>query len=241
MSKLEVYNMFKKSKQLKDNQGILVSVEGLDGSGKGTQVNLLKEYLEKQGYKVAKYSFPQYESLIGKVISSYLKGEYGDVQSVPYELICIAYGADRAQASNEIKNLLNAGYIVLADRFTYSNIFTAAKMPEEKWLPFISWIEEMEFNQLRVAKPHYNFYLHVDPEISIQRIAERGKRDYQEGKEDIHENNEKLLRDTSRAYLRLASSNTNKWSIIDEMNTNSTQKSIEEVFELLKKEFLKLI
>lgn len=241
MNKLQVYNMFKKTSQLKDNQGILVTFEGLDGAGKGTQVEMLKDYLEKEGYKVAKFSFPQYETLIGNVISSYLKGEYGDVQSVPYELICIAYGADRAQASNEIRNLLNAGYIVLADRYSYSNIFTAAKMPEEKWMPFVSWIEEMEFNQLRVVKPHYNFYLHVDPDISIKRIAERGKRDYQEGKEDIHENNEKLLRDASKAYLKLATLNPRKWSIIDEMNGSGSQKSIQEVFEMLKTDFLKLI
>lgn len=241
MSKLEVYNLFKKTKQLKNNKGLLISTEGLDGSGKNTQVTLLQEFLEKEGYKVAKFSFPQYETLIGKVISSYLKGDYGDVKSVPYELICIAYGADRAQASNEIRNLLNAGYIVLADRFTYSNIFTAAKMPEEKWLPFVEWIEEMEFNQLRVVRPDYNFYLHVDPEISLQRIKGRGKRDYQEGKEDIHENNEQLLRDTSKAYLKLANNNKRKWSIIDEMNSDGSQKSITEVFELLKNEFLKLI
>lgn len=241
MSKLEVYNLFKKSKQLKNNQGILVSIEGLDGAGKGTQVNLLKEYLEEEGYKVAKFAFPQYQSLIGNVIASYLKGEYGDVDSVPRELISIAYAADRVQATNEIKNLLNAGYIVLSDRYTYSNIFSAAKMPEKEWMSFISWVEELEFNQLKVARPHYNFYLHVDPEISIQRIAERGKRDYQQGKEDIHENNEKLLRDTSKAYLKLASSNPSKWSVIDEMNIDGTQKSISEVFEIFKSEFLRLI
>lgn len=240
MDKLQVYNMFKKSKNLKNNKGLLITYEGLDGSGKGTQVKLLKEHLEEEGYKVAVMSFPQYETLIGKVISSYLKGDFGTIESVPHELICIAYAADRSEASNTIKNLIDAGYIVLCDRYTYSNIFTAAKLPKEKWENFISWIEDLEFNQMRVVKPHYNFYLHVDPKISLMRIKERGKREYQEGKEDIHENNAELLNNTSKAYLHLTSMNS-KWSVIDEMNKDGSQKSIEEVHEMIKDEFNKLI
>lgn len=230
MSNLQIYNLFKHTKKFKD--GVLITWEGIDGAGKGTQIKNVEEYIKSQGFKVKTFSFPQYENLIGKVISSYLRGDYGGVDSVPHELVCIAYGADRAQASREIKSLLNNGYIVLIDRYTYSNVFTAAKMEEEKWLDFIEWIEDMEFNQLGVVRPDFNFYLHVDPEISMQRIEERGKRDYQEGKEDIHENNFKLLRNASRVYSTVADNRSN-WVVIDQM-VNGKQISKEETFNKIK-------
>lgn len=230
MSNLQIYNLFKNGKKI--DGGKLITVEGLDASGKRTQVKNIEDYIREQGYKIKTFSFPQYENPIGKVISSYLRGDFGNIDSVPYELICIAYAADRAQASREIKSLLQSGYVVLSDRYTYSNVFTAAKMEEEKWLNFIDWVEDMEFNQLGVAKPNFNLYLHVDPEISIQRIEERGKREYQNGKEDIHENNFKLLRDTSKAYLTVAA-NKNNWFVIDQM-VDGKQISKDEAFSKIK-------
>lgn len=231
MDKLKIYNLFKNNKRL--NKGLFLAFEGLDGSSKGTQTKLLTEYLKQEGYKVHVVRFPQYEKLIGQTISSYLRGEFGDINSVPYELICIAYAADRASIRDEIQNYLANGYVVIADRYTYSNLFTAAKMEKEKRLPFIKWIEQMEFNELKVVKPDYNFLLYVDPEISLQRIAERGKRDYQNGKDDIHENNAQLLYDTAETYLDFAQQNDN-WIVINQMR-DSKQMSIEEVFAKIKK------
>lgn len=231
MNKLQVYNLFKKPRKTIDG-GLLFSVEGIDGSGKGTNVKNLESYLLSEGYKVKRIGFPQYEKPIGKVIASYLKGEYGSVQSVPHELICIAYAADRAEMKDEIKNYLANGYIVLSDRYTYSNLFTAAKMEKEKRTHFIEWIENIEFKEMKVVKPDYNFFLYVDPQISIQRIEERGKREYQNGKEDIHENNSKLLIDTTETYLDFTASKDN-WIVIDQMK-DGKQISQDEVFQLLK-------
>lgn len=210
------------------NRGKLITVEGIDGSGKNSNVQLLEEVLTRQGYNVIIYQYPQYKTTIGNVIANYLKGEYGDINQVPKELICTAYAADRAKDAEDIATYLENGCIVICDRYTYSNIFTAAKLPKEQWDEFINWIEDLEFNCLKVVKPDYNFYLHVDPEISKQRIIERGKREYQSGKEDIHESNFKLLSDTSEAYLYFANKQDN-WIIIDEMK-DGKQLPIEEVF-----------
>lgn len=224
-------------------RGVLISIEGIDGAGKGTNVELLEEALNNIGLPVVTYRFPYYNSTIGKVISKYLQGDYGDINQVPYELVCSAYAADRARFAEDIATYIDNGYIVLCDRYTYSNIFTAAKMPEEKWEGFIEWIEDLEFNCLNVIEPDYNIYLHVDPQISIKRIKERGKRDYQEGKEDIHESNNKLLINASKAYLKLANKKDN-WIIIDEMNgdeqlpiENVFSKLFTEVFTILKEKY----
>jgi len=211
---------------------IIVSIEGIDGSGKGTNVNKIVEYLRSQRKKVIKYSFPQYETTIGKLIARYLKGDFGDINKVPYELICTAYAADRASIQSELKNTLNSVDYIILDRYTYSNLFTAAKLPEDQWDTFINWIEDMEFNNLGILKPDYNFYLYVDPMISIQRIEERGKRDYQDGKEDIHENNKELLINTAKCYLKFANSRDN-WFVIDQM-VDGQQLPPDKVFEKIK-------
>jgi dTMP kinase len=213
-------------------EGFLLAVEGLDGSGKNCQTNKMKEYLESKGIVTHLISFPQYETVIGKEIAKYLQGEFGDKDQVPYALICIAYAADRTSIQNEVFTALARGEYVIMDRYTYSNLFTAAKMPEEKWTPFIEWIEDMEFNNLQIAPPDYNFYLYVDPQISIKRIAERGMRDYQEGKKDIHENDSELLINTAKCYLDFAMNKPN-WFIIDQMN-GEQQLNQEEVFEKIK-------
>ncbi|MNC37718.1 Thymidylate kinase [compost metagenome] len=230
MNKLQVYNLFKNRREL--NKGILISFEGIDGSGKRTHVNQLEEELKEMGYKVKKFDFPNYKSTIGKVISSYLCGEFGDINNVPHELICIAYASDRAKFREEINWYLNNNYIVLCDRYTYSNLFTAAKMEESKRLPFIEWIEKLEFNEMKVVRPDWNFFLYVDPNISIDRIQERGKRDYQNGKDDIHETNSQLLIDTTKTYLDFANSRKD-WIVVDQME-NGKQLPIDDVFDLIR-------
>jgi dTMP kinase len=101
--------------------------------GKCSNVELLTEMLERMGFDVVVYHFPEYESTIGKIIAKYLKGNYGNIDQVPKELISIAYAADRAKHAEDIKLYLENGAIVLCDRFTYSNIFNAAKLPKEQW------------------------------------------------------------------------------------------------------------
>lgn len=239
MNKLQIYNLFKNKK--KDlERGLLVSVEGIDGSGKNTQVTNIDNYLTLQGYKVKVYRFPQYETPIGNVIATYLRGDFGDINNIPYELISIAYAADRVAMKSEIQNLLNAGYIVLLDRYTYSNVFNIAKMNDEsKWMERIAWLEDIEFNEMGVVKPDLNIYLHVDPEISIQRIKERGKREYQQGKEDVYESNHKILRDAAKLYYELAE-NKHNWLLIDQM-IDGNQISKDETFELLRNHFDSLL
>lgn len=214
------------------NHGLIIDVEGIDGSGKGTQTKRMAEYLESRGYHSYVQSYPKYNDFFGKMIAKYLQGGYGSIEQVPHELICLAYAQDRQQDNDQVFNSIDRGTTVIMDRYTYSNLFTAAKLPRDQWEPFIKWIEEMEFSEMGIYEPNYGFYLHVDPEISIQRILERGKRDYQEGKEDIHENNFELLRNTAACYLDFAQKKDN-WFVIDQMK-DGKQLSPDEVFELIK-------
>lgn len=226
----QIYNLFRNKKRLK--KGKVITFEGIDGSGKRTQVNKLAEYLKELGYKVKVFSFPVYEQPIGKVISSYLTGGFGDVNQVPHELICIAYGADRARLKEKFNFYINNGYIVLCDRYTYSNLFSAAKMDRSKRKQFIEWIENIEFNEMKVVKPDYNFFLYVDPSVSMERMKQRGNREYQQEKEDIHENNVQLLSDAAETYFDF-SKGKKDWFIINQMK-DGNQLPEDKVFLMIK-------
>lgn len=206
-------------------------MKGLTEPGKGTNVELLEKALIELGYPVITYSFPQYESTVGKVIAEYLRGDYGSIENLSPKLLCVAYAADRARYAEDIFSYLENGYIVLCDRYTYSNMFNLAKMPKENWEQFIDWLEDLEFDCLGVVKPDYNIYLKVDPEISIEKIKSRGKREYQNEKEDIHESNFNLLKTANEAYLHFAEKRKD-WIIIDEME-DGKQLPLERVFAKL--------
>lgn len=223
-----------------ESKGKLIAFEGVDGAGKGTQVSILEKRLKEAGKKVIVYAFPRYSHITGEVIAEYLRGEYGDINTVPKRLICVAYAADRITAMKEIKQYLDDGYIVLCDRYTYSNIFTAAKMPKTEWDNFINWVEDLEFNNLNIIKPDCNVFLYVSPEVSIQKIKERGKRDYQHSKKDIHESNTQLLKNTSEAYLYFCNKKEN-WILINEMSKDNKQLPIDIIADDIYKKITSVI
>jgi thymidylate kinase len=136
---------------------------------------------------------------------------------------------DRMEDIHKLNYLLEDDTTIIFDRYIYSNIFNAVKTdnPEK----FMKWIEELEFDKLKNLKPDYVFYLHVDPSISIMQSENRGKKEFQAGKKDIHETNFNLLAAADKYYIEYA--NSHGWFIIDEMK-DGKQLSKDEVFDLIK-------
>ncbi len=100
--------------------GTLVILEGGDGSGKATQTQILKERLEKEGYRVMAVSFPDYGSPSSALVKMYLAGEFGkEAGDVSPYVASTFYAADRyASFRMKWKAFYDAGGIVLADRYT---------------------------------------------------------------------------------------------------------------------------
>lgn len=205
------------------HKGRLIEFEGIDGSGKTTYIKKLNDYLISKNKKVKIYDFPQYNTYIGELIAKYLRGEYGDIESIPQEILNILFASDRVSIQNELKNYLDEGYYVLLNRYTYSNIFQMAKMKENK----INILEDLEFNTLNIIKPDDVVYLTLSIEEVKNRLEKRKNKEYQNNKEDIHENNLQLLKDVDDLYKDIA--NKKEWIIINEDNLN-----IDEIFELIK-------
>ena len=139
-------------------------IEGLDGSGKSTQVNLLRSFLEKAAVKYKYLHFPRLEEgVYGKLIARFLRGEMGDIDRVDPYLVALIFAGDRMEAKPIIEQWIEEDYLVILDRYVYSNIaFQAAKFADEnEQLQLADWIMNLEFNVHRLPVPDVNVFLDV--------------------------------------------------------------------------------
>ena len=172
-----------------NDKGIFIVIEGTDGSGKGTQFKLLKKRLEDEGHDVATFDFPQYEQESSYFARQYLNGKYGSADEVGPYTGSIFYALDRYEAARDIQKALDEGKIVLANRFTGSNMahqgtkFTHA---EERRGYFI-WLDNLEFTLLKIPRPTINFVLRVPADIAQKLVDQKEARSYTDKKRDLHE------------------------------------------------------
>lgn len=165
------------NKATPNNRGIFITVEGSDGSGKGTQSKLLTDRLEKMGYDIAKFDFPQYEEPSSYFLKEYLNGNYGTGKEVGPYTASLFFALDRYQASFKIREALDAGKIVITNRFTGSNMAhqgTKFANVEERRGYFI-WLDNLEFQMLGIPRPDYNFVLNVPAEIAQKLVDQKGR------------------------------------------------------------------
>lgn len=217
---------------MSDNKGKLIVIEGLDGSGKGTQTKLLTEYLNKNGERVRQISFPDYDSPAATPVKMYLSGEFGkspaDVN--PYAASCF-YAVDRFASFNKNwKCDYENGTLILADRYATSNmIFQLAKLPQDEWDNFLFWLEDFEYNKLNLPKPDLVIYLDMPTDVSQKLMSKRYLGD--ESKKDIHESNVAFLDESARS-ARYAAEKLG-WQVI-KCAENGEPYSIESIHEQIK-------
>lgn len=184
---------------MEKKKGKLIVIEGSDGSGKTTQLNLLKKYLEKNDISAETISFPRYKkSFHGKTVAKYLRGEFGSVDSVNPYLVSLAYAMDRATAKPEINKWLREGKVVLADRYATSNMaHQAAKLPEKERNKFLKWDFELEYTVNKLPQEDMVIYFHIPTSDAKVRIAKRGKA-------DAHEQDFNYQVETGKMYEKLS-------------------------------------
>ena len=181
-------------------KGRLIVLEGLDGSGKATQAQLLYEALCAQGRKARKVTFPDYEHPSSTLVKQYLAGEFGqkpeDVNA--YAASCF-YSVDRfASYKTQWGTFYEAGGIVVADRYTTSNaVHQCAKLPKERWDEYLAWLFDFEYKKIAIPAPDMVIYLDVAPEVSQRLMTGRYHGD--EAKKDIHEKDVDYLRHSRMA------------------------------------------
>lgn len=196
-------------------KGKLIVIDGIDGSGKATQVNLLKNRLKKEGYNVKSIDFPRYENnFFGKLIGEYLSGVYGDFIEVDPRLASVLYAADRFESGSEIKKWLEAGDIVIADRYATANqIHQGGKISDlKKRKEFLEYLDKMEYSVFKIPRPDLVIYLDVPYEVSkmwLERKVTQRKKKYLKGRKDVAEDNLLHLKNSRESALLLTKQNKN--------------------------------
>lgn len=212
-------------------KGKIIVIEGADGTGKATQAKLLKEQLEKQGYRVDVYDFPQYtDTFFGKLVGRFLKGEFGGLSEVNPHLASVLYAADRWQAKSKLDQTVKKGRVALLNRYALSSmVFQGAKLTPRKRNDFIKFIENMEYEVFGIPRENLDIVLTVPPRLSQKLILKKEQRGYLgKKKKDIHEANLKFQLEVSK-YYKVVARKFKKMILIDCSRGHSGIQSIEAI------------
>ena len=189
-------------------RGKLIVIEGIDGSGKRTQVDFLARALGKRGVAFSAVSFPRYEGFFGKLVARFLNGEFGSLASVDPHFSALLYAGDRLESKPAIEEALASGKTVLADRYIASNLaHQGARVPPEQRDEFIAWLKQLEYGVYGLPAEDLVLYLRV-PAAEAHRLAgERGAhraREYTKLRRDLQESDIAHLEAASSVYDGLA-------------------------------------
>jgi dTMP kinase len=187
--------------------GKLIALEGIDGSGKGTQVELLHRVLSSAppGRGVYATAFPQYDSWFGRMVGQFLNGDFGALDKVDAHFTALLYAGDRLEAKARLEAALRGGKIVLVDRYIGSNLaHQTARVAREKREEFRRWIEHLEYNIYGLPHEDLVLYLRVPPAEAQKLVTQKAKRTYTAAKQDILEASLHHLQDAAEMYDLLA-------------------------------------
>lgn len=187
---------------------MLVVLEGLDGAGKSTQVKRLRTYLESISGHLEYIHFPRYDAPVyGSLISRFLRGDFGDNDTVHPQLVALLFAEDRHGAASEMKAHLAEGRCVLLDRYVYSNIaYQCAKLSDKEEAEELrEWIFNTEYGNFELPRPDLNIFLDVpigfvEAKLNSQRGGE--DREYLNGAQDIHEADIEFQKKVREIYRR---------------------------------------
>lgn len=188
----------------------LIVIEGIDGSGKSTQIKLLKDHLTQGGYLCEFLHFPRADApFFGELISRFLRGEFGTLDKVDPWLVAMLYAGDRKDASDLIRGWLEKGNFVLLDRYTYSNIaYQCAKLrKKEDQEALMKWILDLEFDHFAIPRPDLNIFLDVPFSFTEKKLSSArsgNDRQYLNGTADIHEESLAFQKKVREIYIRVA-------------------------------------
>ena len=145
---------------------IIIAFEGLDKAGKHTQMTMLYDFLVERGISVEKMSFPVYDTPIGKLIRSYLEGNY-PIDNHTFELLM---AADKYAQQKYIRDLSKRNVdVLLLDRYILSQyVYGMANQVD------LHWLKQVLSN---IVEPDITFFLDIQAEKSIKRKGKFGKND----------------------------------------------------------------
>ena len=174
--------------------GIFVDLEGLDGSGKTTQTELICKRLAEDGIDFRQIKLPDYDSDSSILVRKYLAGDFGknagDVNSYAASVL---YAADRfASYTEKWGEDYRAGKLIFADRYTPANaLYQMTKLDKSEWDSFLEWLFDFEYEKIGIPAPDKVIFLDMPVEVSQKLLTKRYEGD--NSKKDIHESDTEYL------------------------------------------------
>lgn len=197
--------------------GTLIHIEGMDGVGKTTQTELLKESIQRMiesnnlDIPFVSQHFPIYENPSSLLVREYLKGTFGSAMDIDPYTASIIYSADRAlsyEANADWAKCYKEGGIVLCDRYTDSNVsLQASKLFDKENFPnyteiakdskfrnYVDWLYTLEYYKLGIPKPNLVIYLTMNPSLNAKLLDGRNQaKDIHEQDKDIQKNGATII------------------------------------------------
>lgn len=208
---------------------LLIAIEGIDGSGKGTQAERLLTKLKQEGIAASLVGFPRYDqTLFGKSIGDFLNGRFGELDEVNPFLASLLYAGDRFESRDHILKMIESTQVVIFDRYIPSNIaHQGAKLSGKERSEFIQWIEQIEYQIFGLPRLDLAILLDLPADYAQKLVAEKQARSYTEKIADLQEADQSYLANVRQVYLHLAEVNQH-WRKINSLNENQLR-SIEEI------------
>ena len=219
--------------------GKLMVIDGLDGCGKSTQLNLLDEYLHRTGVPYKQISFPDYDQPSSALVKMYLGGELGgSAAAVNAYAASSFYAVDRyASYTRFWAKDYQKGTPIVAARYVTSNaIHQMTKLPQSEWDSFLEWLEDYEYNKLGLPRPDMVVFLDMPIEVSQRLMEDRYNGD--NDKKDIHERDLSYLYQCREAALYVAEKKG--WQVIS-CNDGDSPLPIEVIHQQLRTVFEDMI
>lgn len=215
--------------------GRIVVIEGLDGSGKSTQFEIVDKLLTSKNIPHKSISFPDYGNPSSALVKMYLSGEFSkNAADVNAYAASSFYAVDR-YASFKLywEEAYNSGNLILASRYVTSNaIYQMVKCEKSEWDNYLKWLFEYEYDKLGLPRPDSVIFLDMPISVSQKLLSSRYNGD--EEKKDIHEINVDFLERCREAALYTAEKFN--WSIIkcsDGENPLSLETITDEIMKII--------
>jgi dTMP kinase len=195
---------------------VLIAIEGVDGAGKRTLTEGLRQAFEAAGRSVATLAFPRYgQSVAADVAAEALHGQHGNLASSVYAMAML-FALDRAGGADQIRDLCRDHDVVILDRYVASNAaYSAARLHQQADGEVVGWVHDIEYRRLHLPAPDWQVLLGVPAEIADQRARHRARRDASRER-DAYERDAGLQQRTGAVYAGLAATGWGgRWRVVD--------------------------
>jgi dTMP kinase len=186
-------------------RGKFIVLEGIDGSGKRTQLEALALAFARRGIGFSQLSFPNYEGFFGKLVAQFLNGEFGSLAEVDPHFSALLYAGDRLESKAAIEAPLASGKMILADRYIGSNLaHQGARVPREKRAAFLAWLKRLEYEVYALPAEDLVIYLRLPVAEAHRLVGQKVARTYTNLRRDLQEADIAHLEAAAKVYDELS-------------------------------------